>query len=212
VLGYLVEIISGMPFEDFLRTRLLSPLEMPDTDFFVAAENRSRLAACYMMDTSGKPVLYDDPATSRFHAPHPFVSGGGGLAGTAADYMKFCHMLLAGGVANGHCFLSPKTIQFMTMNHLPGGKELTELSRSMYSEAIYSGLGYGLGFAVVVDRARTMTPGNVGEYFWGGSASTAFWIDPKEELAVVFLAQLIPSSFWPIRQQLRALVYAAMES
>ena len=212
VLGYLIGLISGMPFEQFLRTRLLSPLGMSDTDFFVPADKHARLAACYAMDRSGKAVLLDDPATSRFRASPHFVSGGGGLVGTAADYLKFCHMLLAGGVANGHRFLGPKTVQFMTMNHLPGGRELVDLSRSLYSESIYAGLGFGLGFAVVIDRAKTMTPGSIGEYFWGGAASTAFWIDPREDLAVVFLAQLTPSSTWPVRQQLRTLVYAALES
>ena len=164
------------------------------------------------MDKCGNAVLQDDPATSRFRAPPRFVSGGGGLVGTAADYLKFCHMLLNGGAANGCRFLAPKTLQLMTMNYLPAGRELVELSRSLYSEAIYAGLGFGLGFAVAIDKAKTMTAGNVGEYFWGGAASTAFWIDPKDELAVVFLTQLIPSSAWPIRQQLRTLVYAAMES
>jgi CubicO group peptidase (beta-lactamase class C family) len=97
------------------------------------------------------------------------------------------------------------------MNHLPGGKELIEMSRSLFTEAAYAGLGFGLGFAVVLDRAKTMTPGNVGEYFWGGAASTAFWIDPRDEIAVVFMTQLLPSSSYPIRQQLRTLVYAALE-
>ncbi len=212
VLGYLIGVISGVPFEQFLRTRLLDPLGMSDTDFHVPPEKHGRLAACYTMDKSGRTVLQDDPAASRFRAPPRFVSGGGGLVGTAADYLKFCHMLLDGGAANGHRFLGPRTLRFMTMNHLPGGRELTDLSRSLYSEAIYAGLGFGLGFAVVIDRPRTMTPGNVGEYFWGGAASTAFWIDPRDELAVVFLAQLVPSSTWPVRQQLRSLVYAAMES
>jgi CubicO group peptidase (beta-lactamase class C family) len=212
VLAYLIGVISGTPYELFLRIRLLGPLGMSDTDFFVPEEKHSRLAAGYTIDPSGKMVLYDDPSTSRFRALPCFISGGGGLAGTAADYLKFCNMLLAGGAASGHRFLSPRTLQFMTMNHLPGGKELTEMSRSMYSEAIYSGLGFGLGFAVVVDRAKTIVAGNVGEYFWGGSASTAFWIDPRDELAVVFMTQLIPSSAWPIRQQLRTLVYAALEA
>jgi CubicO group peptidase (beta-lactamase class C family) len=208
----LTGVISGMPFEQFLQTRLLEPLGMSDTNFFVPEDKHARLAACYTTDPSGNVVLYDDPASSRFRVPPRFVSGGGGLVGTAADYLKFCQMLLAGGTANGHRFLAPKTLQFMTMNHLPGGKELTELSRSMFGEAIYSGLGFGLGFAVVVDRAKIMTPGNIGEYFWGGSAGTAFWIDPRDELAVVFMTQLIPSNIWPIRQQLRTLVYAAMET
>jgi CubicO group peptidase (beta-lactamase class C family) len=184
---------------------------MHDTDFFVPETKQARLAACYAMNAAGETDLYDDPATSRFRTPPCFISGGGGLVGTAADYLRFCHMLLNGGVANGHRLLAPRSLKFMTMNHLPGGRELTELSRSMFSEAIYSGLGFGLGFAVVVDRAKTMMPGNVGEYFWGGVASTTFWIDPRDEIAVVFLTQLIPSNTWPIRQQLRALVYGALE-
>ncbi|MGH6878192.1 MAG: serine hydrolase domain-containing protein [Rhizomicrobium sp.] len=212
VLGWLVQIISGIPFETFLRTRILDPLGMTDTDFFVPPEKHARLAACYTLDPAGKVILQDDPATSRFRAPPRFISGGGGLVGTAADYLKFCHMLLAGGAANGQRFLSPKTIALMTMNHLPGGRDLVEMSRSLFSEAAYAGLGFGLGFAVVLDRARTMTPGNAGEYFWGGAASTAFWMDPKDELAVVFMTQFIPSTTWPIRQQLRALVYASMEA
>jgi CubicO group peptidase (beta-lactamase class C family) len=211
VLGYLVGLISGVPFETFLRERILDPLEMIDTGFHVAAGKQARLAACYSIDPQGKVVLQDDPQTSRYLKPPRFVSGGGGLVGTAADYMKFCRMLLNGGALNGHRFLSPKTISLMTMNHLPGGRELIETSRSLFTEAAYAGIGFGLGFAVVLDRARTMTPGNVGEYFWGGAASTAFWIDPKDEITAVFMTQLLPSSSYPIRQQLRTLVYAAIE-
>jgi CubicO group peptidase (beta-lactamase class C family) len=120
-------------------------------------------------------------------------------------------MLLNGGVLGGNRLLSPKTIALMTMNHLPGGRELADVSRSLFSEAAYAGLGFGLGFAVVLDRARTMTPGNIGEYFWGGAASTAFWIDPQDDLAVVFMTQFLPSTTYPIRQQLRTLVYAALQ-
>ncbi|MGH6889576.1 MAG: serine hydrolase domain-containing protein [Rhizomicrobium sp.] len=211
VLGHLIGVIGGMPFEKFLRSRILDPLGMNDTDFFVAAEKSTRLSACYGLDPSGSVVLQDDPATSRFLAAPGFLSGGGGLVGTLDDYLKFCQMLLNGGAINGHRFLGPRTLALMTMNHLPGGQELTEMSRSMFSESIYAGLGFGLGFAIVLDRAKTLTPGHVGEYFWGGAASTAFWIDPKSELAVVFMAQLIPSSTYPIRRQLRTLVYAALQ-
>jgi CubicO group peptidase (beta-lactamase class C family) len=212
VLGYLIGVISGMPFETFLRTRIFDPLGMHDTAFAVPAEKQARLAACYTLSATGKMVLQDDPEKSRFAAPPRFVSGGGGLVGTAADYLGFCRMLLDGGVGGGRRFLSPRTIALMTMNHLPGGRELVDMSRSLFSEAVYAGLGFGLGFAVVLDRAKTMTPGNTGEYFWGGMASTAFWIDPRDELAVVFMTQFIPSSTYPIRQQLRTLVYAAMEA
>ncbi|MGH6992801.1 MAG: hypothetical protein ACREEH_05630 [Caulobacteraceae bacterium] len=99
----------------------------------------------------------------------------------------------------------------MTANHLPGGQDLTELSRSLFSESVYAGVGFGLGFAVVVDPAKAMLSSSAGEFYWGGAASTAFWIDPAEEIAVVFLTQLIPSSAWPIRRQLRTLVYAALD-
>ena len=211
VLGYLVGLISGIPFERFLREKILEPLEMIDTGFHVPAEKHQRLAACYSLDPKGNVVLQDDPADSRYLRPPPFVSGGGGLVSTAADYMKFCQMLLNGGAANGHRFLGPKTIALMTMNHLPAGRELSEMSCSLFSEAAYAGLGFGLGFAIVLDRAKTMTPGNVGEYFWGGAASTAFWIDPKDQIATVFMTQLLPSSSYPIRQQLRTLVYSAFE-
>jgi CubicO group peptidase (beta-lactamase class C family) len=212
VLGYLVGAISGVAFERFVHTRILEPLEMADTDFHVPEAKHARLAACYALDPAGKVVVQDDPQTSRYRAPPAFISGGGGLVGTASDYLKFCRMLLRGGEASGHRLLSPKTIALMTMNHLPGGRQLIDLSRSLFSEAAYAGLGFGLGFAVVLDRAETMTPGNVGEYFWGGAASTAFWVDPKDDLAIVFMTQLIPSSTYPIRQQLRTLVYSAMEA
>ncbi len=212
VLGYLVGKISGIPFEQFLKERIFDPLEMRDTGFHVPAAEQARLAACYALDAHGKTVLQDDPQTSRYLAPPAFVSGGGGLVGTAGDYLKFCRMLLGGGAANGQRLLSPKTIALMTMNHLPGGRELVDLSRSLFSEAAYAGVGFGLGLAVVVDRAKTLTPGNVGESFWGGMASTAFWIDPKEDLAVVFMTQLMPSSTYPIRRELRWLIYSAMET
>ena len=209
ILGYLVGKISGMPFEEFLKTRIFEPLGMVDTDFHVPPDKAERFAACYAYNAKGDVVLQDDPGKSKYLAPPVFVSGGGGLVGTAADYMKFCQMLLAGGSANGHHFLSPKTIELMTLNHLPGGKELMELSRSLFSEAGNEGLGFGLGFAVVLDRAKAMTSSSQGEAFWGGAASTAFWIDPKEEIAVVFMTQFLPSSTFPVRRELRTLVYSA---
>jgi CubicO group peptidase (beta-lactamase class C family) len=125
--------------------------------------------------------------------------------------MKFCNMLIHRGTANGHRFLSPKTLALMRLNHLPGGREIVEMTRSLFSEASNAGQGFGLGFAVVIDAAKAMTLGSVGEYFWGGAASTAFWIDPVEEIAVVFMTQLMPSTSYPIRRDLRTLVYAALE-
>jgi CubicO group peptidase (beta-lactamase class C family) len=210
VLGLLVERVAGLKFSDFLRTRIFEPLGMKDTAFFVKESEQKRFAACYALTPSGKTVLQDDPETSRYRTAPKMESGGGGLVGTAADYMQFCRMLLNGGELNGHRLLSPKTIQLMTLNHLPNGRELIECSQSLFSEAIFAGLGFGLGFAMTIDQARTQNLGSLGEYFWGGMASTAFWVDPKEDLAVVFMTQLMPSTSYPIRRELRTLVYSAM--
>ena len=121
-------------------------------------------------------------------------------------------MLINGGSLDGVQIVSPKTIELMTMNHLPDGKDLPALSRSLFSEVAYNGVGFGLGFAVTMDPAKTMIPGSVGEFSWGGAASTSFWIDPKEELITIFMTQLIPSSTYPIRRELRTLVYSAFTS
>jgi CubicO group peptidase (beta-lactamase class C family) len=120
--------------------------------------------------------------------------------------------MINGGTLDGVQYLSPKTIALMTCNHLPNNADLPSVSRSMFSEAAYNGIGFGLGFAITMDPAKTMIPGSVGEYSWGGAASTAFWIDPKEELIAIFLTQLIPSSTYPVRRQLRTMVYSAFTS
>ncbi len=210
ILGYLVQTISGMKFEDFLRTRIFEPLGMTDTAFFVPAEKLERFAACYVNNPKGELILQDDPEKSAYLKPPALVSGGGGLTGTISDYMKFCQMLLNKGELNGARLLAPKTVELMTMNHLPGGREMYEMSRSLFSEVVNAGVGFGLGFAVVTDRAKTMNIGSLGEYYWGGAASTAFWCDPKEELAVVFMTQFLPSDTYPVRRDLRTLVYAAL--
>jgi CubicO group peptidase (beta-lactamase class C family) len=210
VLGYLVQVISGQPFDAFLRTRIFEPLNMMDTGFFVPESERSRFTACYALNQAGEVVLQDDPATSSFLVDPLVKSGGGGLVSTADDYMRFCRMLLNGGELGGARIVSPKTLKLMTMNHLPGGKEVVEMSSSPFSETLTSGLGFGLGFAMTINQARTMNIGSQGEYTWGGMASTVFWIDPVEDLAVVFMTQLIPSNAYPIRRELRTLVYSAL--
>ncbi len=210
VLGYLVQVVSGMPFETFLRTRIFEPLGMIDTGFSVPESQQHRLTACYMLDQRGNVVLQDDPASSDFLREPATYSGGGGLISTADDYMRFCRMLLNGGELDGARIVSPKTLKLMTLNHLPGGKEIREMSDSPFSETMVDGLGFGLGFAVTIDQARTLNSGSLGEFFWGGMASTGFWIDPVEDLAVVFMTQLMPSSAYPIRRELRTMVYAAM--
>src|SRR5690606_18599860 len=142
--------------------------------------------------------------------PPTFVSGGGGLVSTASDYLRFCRMLLNGGALDGTRLLSPKTVEMMTVNHLPGGRQLHEMSVALFSEASYAGIGFGLGFAVTVDPARSLIPGSVGDYSWGGMASTYFWVDPREQLIVVFMTQLIPSTTHSLRRELRTLVYSAL--
>jgi CubicO group peptidase (beta-lactamase class C family) len=181
---------------------------MVDTDFHVPAEKAHRFAACYARIPGGI-VLQDDPTRSPYLAPPDFVSGGGGLVSTLADYLKFCRMILAGGTLDGRQYLSPKTIQLMGANHLPGGKDLTALSKSLFSEATYAGVGFGLGFATTLDPAAGLIPGTAGDLWWGGAASTFFWIDPKEELIVILMTQLLPSAAYPIRRELRTLVYSA---
>jgi CubicO group peptidase (beta-lactamase class C family) len=209
VVGYLVGKISGQPFEQFLRSRILDPLGMTDTDFMVPAAKASRFAACYAATPKGGMALQDDPQTSFFLKPPTFVSGGGGLVSTAADYLRFCKMLLNGGALDGVRLVSPKTLELMSQNHLPGSKDLPDLAVSLFSEVTYAGVGFGLGFAVCVSPARGLLPGSPGDISWGGLASTYFWVDPREQLIVIFMTQLTPSATYPIRRELRTLVYSA---
>ncbi|HKQ15955.1 MAG TPA: serine hydrolase domain-containing protein [Steroidobacteraceae bacterium] len=209
VVGYLVGKISGQPFEQFLRSRILDPLGMTDTDFMVPAAKASRFAACYAATPDGRMALQDDPQTSFFLKPPTFVSGGGGLVSTVADYLRFCRMLLNGGTLDGVRLVSPKTLELMSQNHLPGGKDLPDLAVSLFSEVTYAGVGFGLGFAVSVSPARGLLPGSPGDISWGGLASTYFWVDPRERLIVIFMTQLTPSATYPIRRELRTLVYSA---
>jgi CubicO group peptidase (beta-lactamase class C family) len=212
VLGYLVGKISGQPFDAYLREKILQPLGMTDTDFHVHAGKEARFAACYAATPSGGMVLQDDPAKSPYLQAPTLISGGGGLVSTASDYLKFCRMLINGGTLGNTQFLSPKTIALMTTNHLPDNKDLPALSRSLFSEASYHGIGFGLGFAVTMDPAKTLIPGSVGEYSWGGAASTSFFVDPKEDLIAIFFTQLLPSSSTPVRRELRTMIYSAFTS
>ena len=186
VIGYLIGKISGMPFEQFLKERIFNPLGMADTNFFVPADKAHRFAACYNADPGGMMsfhavekkgglTLQDDPATSSFLTKPSLISGGGGLCSTAADYLTFCRALLNGGELGGVRLIGPKTLKLMTTNHLPGGRDLPEMSRSMFAEAIYNGIGFGLGFAVTMDPTQTLIPGSPGEYNWGGAATTSFF-------------------------------------
>ena len=213
VLGYLVEVISGMPFEKFLAEKVIGPLGMIDTDFHVPAAKHERFAANSSAGPSdgkggGKLQLLDDPGTSRYLAPRTVNSGGGGLVSTAADYLRFCRFMLAKGELDGVRLLGKKTVELMTSNHLKG--DMGDMGAPRFSESTYLGIGFGLGFSVMLDPAKAQILGTPGEYAWGGAASTAFWIDPAEDMAVVLLTQLMPSSTYPIRRELRVLTYQAI--
>ena len=208
VLGHLVAVISGRPFDQFLRERVIVPLGMKDTDFHVQGGNVARFAANYMRGEDGRPKLIDDPETSRFLATPKAPSGGGGLVSTARDYMRFCQMLLGKGALGGVRLLGKKTVELMTMNHLNG--DMAAMGQPRFSEANYHGIGFGLGFSVMLDPAKAQIAGTPGECAWGGMASTAFWFDPVEDLAVVLMTQLVPSSMYPIRRELRVLTYQAI--
>jgi CubicO group peptidase (beta-lactamase class C family) len=212
VLGYLVQKLSGMPFGEFLRTRLFEPLGMTDTAFWCPQEKTDRFASCYMPGEGGRLKLQDDAGKSAFAAPPNLESGGGGLVSTAHDYMRFCRMMLNGGTLDGARILSPKTVALFSLNHLPGNRDLADLTLpGMFSEGGYNGIGFSLACGVNIDVAKTRLPGTLGEYFWGGAASTAFWIDPKEDLAVVFMTQVIGSDArLTLRRDLRTLVYSAL--
>ncbi|MFC3832567.1 MULTISPECIES: serine hydrolase domain-containing protein [Deinococcus] len=210
VLGYLVGKISGLPFEDFVRERILGPLGMTDTDFFVPEGKTGRFMPCYVLTPQGR-VVFDAPPSSPYLAPPHFVSGGGGLVSTAADYLRLCRMLLRGGELDGARIVGPKTLELMTRNHLPGGADMAGMARTpiAVSESSGAGVGFGLGFAVTLDPARALRAGNAGDYSWGGAAGTYFWIDPVEDMAVIFMTQLILSPD-RIRDDLRTFVYSAL--
>ena len=210
VLGVCVERLSGMPLGDFFAKHIFEPLGMVDTGFHVPSAKADRLADCYGYRPGKPPRLIDKGAESRLVEPAKFQSGDGGLIGTIADYHRFCSMLLGCGALDGVRIVSPKTLDLMTTNHLPGGADLTQMSQSLFSEANNAGTGFGLGFAMVIDPAKTLMPATKGEYYWGGAYSTAFFVDPVERITMVFMTQLYPSSTYPIRRQLKTLIYSAL--
>ncbi|MGH9047755.1 MAG: serine hydrolase domain-containing protein, partial [Acidimicrobiales bacterium] len=206
----LVEILSEKSFDEYLQTEIFEPLGMVETGFFLPDDKIERFAANYNRRSGEAPQLGDDPETSNYRRKPSYFSGAGGLVSTTPDYLRFCRMLLGGGELDGHRIIGRKTLELMTVNHLPGGADLTQLAVGGFGEAGFTGVGFGLGFAVGQGPAATSMAGSAGEYYWGGAASTAFWVDPKEDLAVVFMTQLMPSASYPFRAQLRSLVYQAL--
>ena len=219
VVGYLVEVISGQRFDRYLDQHVLEPLGMPDTGFHVRESEFDRFAACYERDdaatssngASGKRYrLQDAPAGSHYTKPNTYHSGAGGLVTTASDYMRFSRMLANGGELDGERVIGTRTLEFMTMNHLPNDGDLASMGQPRFGETTMDGIGFGLGFAVLLDPTQAQLLGTPGEFYWGGAASTAFFVSPAEDLAVVFLTQLRPSSSYPIRRELRIATYQAI--
>jgi CubicO group peptidase (beta-lactamase class C family) len=210
VLGRVIEVVSGQRLDEFFAARILRPLGMTATAFHVADSGAGRLAALY------SPALARlDALGGAVRQPGVMLSGGGGLVSTAGDYHRFLLMLLDGpgspaGELDGSRLLSPRTVAYMGRNHLPGGLDLDTFGRQLYAELPFRGVGFGLGFAVVTDPALSRVVCSEGELSWGGAASTAFWIDQREGLAVSFYTQLLPSSTYRLRSQLRQLVYQAL--
>ena len=210
VLGAVVQRVSGLTLDRFFAERIFAPLKMTDTGFTVPADKTDRLTDCYTFVPGKGRVMYDRAAESAWSRPPKLLSGGGGLVSTALDYHRFCQMLLNGGELEGARLVGRKTIELMTTNHLPDDSDLAAMSRSLFSEASLAGTGFGLGFAVNKALAPGMVPGSVGEYYWGGMYSTAFFIDPVERLSMVFMTQMSPSSTYPIRRELKTMIYSSL--
>jgi CubicO group peptidase (beta-lactamase class C family) len=212
VLGRVVEVASGTPLDRFLTERIFTPLGMTDTSFGLAGPDSpeaARLARLYAATPNGRLLAFDQLG-ERFKRPASVFSGGGGLLSTAADYHRFVEMLRGGGALDGVRILGPRTVDAMRRNHLPGNADLDTFGRPLFAETPYRGVGFGLGFGVVLDPARAGMLASVGDYSWGGAASTSFWIDPVEDISAVFLTQVFPSSALPIRGMLRQLVNQAI--
>lgn len=210
VCGGLVERVSGVPLEDYLRQTIFEPLGMVDTAFHVPADKADRFAANYMRLPNKSLRLSDDPTNSPYLKDPVFKSGGGGLVGTMADYVRFAEMLRAGGSLDGARVIGTRTLDLMVHNHLKDGQDLTQAAIGGFSETANAGIGFGLGFAMTIDQ--TLTGGlSSGDFYWGGAASTIFWADQEEDLSVVFMTQLMPSATFNFRGQLKSLVYSAIE-
>lgn len=211
VLGRVVEVLSGMTLGEFMKKRIFDPLGMHDTAFHCPEDKQDRLAALYVPNPADnkRRMRNDAGGAAALQAPTADL-GGGGLVSTMADYLTFAEMLRNGGELNGVRILSPRTVEFMASNHLPHNADLSEFGRPLFSETTFDGVGFGLGVSVTVDPVKAKVPGSVGDFGWGGAASTNFTVDPAEDLSYVVMTQLMPSSTWPIRSQLKQLVFQSL--
>ena len=215
LIGRVIEVVSGRSFGDFLVAEIFEPLGMAETRFTVLEGAKDRFANLYTplsgdaMDLNAISKseetlrLADGAADSPYHRT-VMHSGGGGLVGTIDDYAKFADMLRAGGKG----IVSPATLDFMMRNHLPG--DIASMGPQSFAEQPMEGMGFGIGGAVVLDPGRARVPGSVGDFSWGGMASTFFWLDRQNDLTAIFFTQLSPSSSYPSRSQLKALVQGAL--
>ena len=210
VLGRVVEVASGQPLDAFIDERILRPLGMTDTGFWADGAKAERLAALYTADPATREAVRLDAMGSAALSKPAMLSGGGGLVSTAADYHRFVQMLLNEGELDGVRILGTRTLRYMTRNHLPGGVDLEAFGRPLFAETSFDGVGFGLGFSVVDNPVANKVLSSKGEYAWGGAASTAFWVDPAEQITALFMTQLLPSSTHPIRPQFKQLVYQAL--
>ena len=208
VLGYLVEVISGQSFDEFLRDRLFAPLKMHDTSFFAPEGKLDRLATAYVPSRGGGIAAHEGSVTSRHKRPHAMQSGGAGLISTAPDYLRFCQMLLNGGMLDGERLLAPKTVEMMVSDHLTDDLKPYAVEDRM--AAYTKGCGFGLGFSIVNDIAQHGIPGSNGMYSWFGAASCYFWIDPAEELVAILMTQFLPVTWYPLHREFQAATYQAL--
>ena len=209
VCGYLVEALSGQSFDRYLQENIFAPLGMRDTSFVIDPGKLERFAACYERAADKSLRLQDDPLNSSYAKSRPLFAGGSGLVSTTLDYYRFCDCLRRGGELDGQRILGPRTIELMAMNHLPGGRDLAQLAIGAFAETAYEGTGFGLGLASTLNQVATGSFG-VGDYYWGGMASTIFWVDPKEDMVAIFMTQLIPSATFNFRGQLKNIIYSAI--
>jgi len=205
VLGYVIELISGEPLDRFLKERIFDPLGMADTGFYVPPDQVGRLAAVYSRSESGELERADSEDPDDFTRPPRMCQATGGLVSTAADYLRFCRMMLNRGELDGVRLLGRKTVETMTVNHLPD-----RLLPIGFPDWTWHGYGFGLGVSVVTNAAQSQVLQSDGAYGWAGWASTHFWIDPREALIGMILTQLMPIYTYPIEAQFKTLVYQAL--
>ena len=205
ILGRVVEVASGQPFDAFLQSRIFDPLDMTDTSFVVPPEKRNRFTAHYARP-DGTLRMIDSPADGEYTQPPRWLSGGGGLASTASDYIRFAQMLLQDGELGGVRILETETVRTMRSNRLPDALVPIQLGTFLSP-----GYGFGLGFAVVVDADASPEPDNDGVFRWAGAANTFFWIDPAAELIGMVWTQLNPFAAYDLEREFQTLVYDALE-